>query len=447
MLPLIGRLARLGLWTFVAAGALGCGCDGGAGDGGSEDAGFDAGSDAGFDAGEDSGMDAAVDSGWDSGRDAGPDGGAEWVGLPGLPDGCVVERALRPGVLFAPEWTACGDSCLRLVHEGEVLRTFSSRAGAYDGARGYFVVVQSGVVAPGRIVILARTDGPALAAWRGPPASEPGVCQVGPVGLNATHIAFGIRVTVDRTREFHVFHASIPEARTVEEPIVVVDESLIGRSGANYFDLSSTTVAAQIQPGGFVLLLEDGAVRRLAGPTSEVPGSPHNVHVVGRAAYWVEWGRPHRLGYGSMELGTRLLHEAPPADVFAFGADGTAMAWTEVHDWMPPDGTYSRVELWTAPPATDPGDLAPRLVRELDIRTEARVGDGVYALIRQDGGHRLELYDLADGRRRTFEAPPATGFSFDPLYVSDEEVLLLVIADGGRTLFRIDPSALPYDGG
>jgi hypothetical protein len=116
LLPWATWALCLGMWGCEGSGAQ------------QPDAGSDAGSEAGIHAGQDAGLEDAGVS--ERTPEAGPtvDGGARsdagadpvgWTPLPGLPEGCVVERAEHPELLFNPEWVPCGDGCQRLVDPEE----------------------------------------------------------------------------------------------------------------------------------------------------------------------------------------------------------------------------------------------------------------------------------------------------------------------------------------
>lgn len=107
-----------------------------------------------------------------------------------------------------------------------------------------------------------------------------------------------------------------------------------------------------------------------------------------------------------------------------------------------PDGSYARLELWTATHTPDPSALAPRFVRTMTQRTRPSCGGGWYATLR-DPPRRIELTRLADGTRREWIPPEPYGVPSEPRYVSDHEMMLEVSDGRSRFLVRIDPHTLP----
>jgi len=438
-------LLRQAPWLVLALCACGCGTTPVAG-GGRDAMGDARAPDAGRDAPRDAGAPWRRDAGPDAGpQDAGPPDPAGWVPLPGLPDGCVIERAEHPEELLTVTWESCGDGCLELD------RGADPNAAAHDGERGYFVTgVHRASRHDPRIVVLAATEGPPLAAWRGPPAEAPGVCQIGPVAVSASAAAFGIDVFSDSWGNITpIYHAPLSEIGAVTEPVAVLDESVLrGANLVQHLAVSETTVAGDVQPGGFVLVLEGGAMRHLGGALDPlVRGIPAHLHVVGTHVLWEDWLRPVRIASGSMSDDATIFYEAASADVLSMTTDGTTLAWMQGYDWLPAEG-YGRVELWTAPYVRDSALLEPRKVRDLDGYTRAALGAGIYGIRRVSGGpQRAELYDLSDGRRRTFVMPDGVVLLFDPLYITPTEMLLIVSREGRARLWRVDITRLPYDGG
>ena len=211
--------------------------------------------------------------------------------------------------------------------------------------------------------------------------------------------------------------------------------------------VSDTTVAAEIQPGGFILVFEGGAMRQLGGALDPVVRAiPQNVHVVGTQVLWEDWDATVRVASGSISQAAAPFIDVDAVDVKSFRADGVDLAWMQAYDRQP-DGSYARVELWSSPHAPDPGSLSPRLVREMPVRTQARLGVGVYAILRPDPRRHIELYDLADGRHRVYMPPETTGVLELPLYITSSEMLLIIGRPGGSALWRVDITRLPYDGG
>lgn len=400
------------------------------------------------DASLDLGRDSSGDTAADTSLDAGPIGEAGWVPMPGYPEGCSIERATRPEVLFEPLWLSCGAGCQYLAPEPRFQRTFDT-VGWHDGTQWWFVVIQSSD-AQHREVIFAPDDGLAIAAWRGPGPRHPGVCQIGPTALADNAAAFGVRVLGEGLPDqFRLYHASLDDIGHVTAPVAIRDPSMgVGSRGVQDLSVSRTTVAAEVQPAGVVIVFEGGASRILGGLASAVPGNPQHVRVVGRTVWWEEWSYPISLVTGSLAQEATYFRRTVPDDVLVLGVDDGQMAWLEGYGWVAPTLPHERTELWTAAYTDDPAALAPRLLREVDSWGPAVLGGGVYAFYTSDVGGanvRIELYDIADGRRRVFRSPEGVGVADRPLAITADEMLLKGRFEGVPTLFRITLASIPYD--
>lgn len=374
---------------------------------------------------------------------------AGWIPLPGLTDGCVIERAEHPETVFTPVWESCGEGCEFLTDDARFTRAFDDAIGAHDGERGYFELLVGPRIGLGRIVVLAATEGAPVAAWRGPEIDSGNLCAVAAMGssVSATSVAFEVWLPGDGTPiESRVFHGLLSEVGAATEPIRVLrGDILAGSNSVQTIGVSDTTVALELQPQGAILVLEGGEERWLSGARDpDAPGIPQNIVVVGRDVFWEDWGSNVSVVHGSFGGTTSPLLLAAGGDVKGFGTDGTTMAWLEGYDRQP-DGAYARLELWTSVHASTPIDLTRRLVRNMDERAPRTVGDGIYAQYRNSGLQpRIELYDLADGRKRVFRAPAGSLVLGPPLYVTATEMLVKGVHDGLRTLYRVQLASVPY---
>lgn len=332
------------------------------------DAGSDAARDAGHDAGaRDAGMDAATSLPDAALRDAGPDASgwydeAEWQALEDVPAPCVVERARRPEVLYGAEWVSCGDGCERFIEDARYQQAYDSEGGWHDGTRGYFWVVARAWEDPlaRRMLILVTTDGEALGAWRGPSAfAFDGVCQVGPSAVSDGTAVFAVHTRIDGASRFLVYHAPVEEIAEQAVPFGALDDPGLTRVFA-----STTTVAVELQAAGVVQVFEEDRTARL-GRTPAVPGAAHEVALVGHDVFFSEYGARWRAAHGTIDQPATPWIDVPSADVRALQVDGESFAWLQCYD-RASDGSYGRVELWTAPYTNDPATLVPRLVREME---------------------------------------------------------------------------------
>jgi hypothetical protein len=366
------------------------------------------------------------------------------VPLPGLPEPCEIERATRPEVLFTPRWLACEaqpEGCQRLLLGFAREHSFT-RVAWHDGERGYFRLVATDV-GDRRITILARTDGAAVAAWREMPGGGADLdvnCSVR-LGLGGGYAALDAHYFDGRDRsrnQERIYHAPIHEIGQATEPI----GEIAGLSSSpQHLAVSAELVALEMQPASFVQVIRaTGEQRSLIN--DPVLGIPQNVTVVGDHVMWEDWPSPVRVAHGSMLDDAAFFHSAEPGDVIGFHTDGVDLAWMQAYQDIPGD-LYERIELWTAPYVRDAADLAPRLVRPLATAGPDNFGGGWYAWQRNDPA-RLEVYSIADGTRRVWYPPTGVTIQYEPLYVTDHEILL--IAGGDRRfepLWRLDPHALP----
>lgn len=430
-------LLRGGL--ILGLGALAVGCPSPA----PTDAGVDAGHDAGRDAGVDSGTDAGTHAPEDAGADAGVDGGPRdpgWVLLPGLPEACPIERAEHPERLLSIDWEPCPGhppGCLREVGRGVVTQP---RVGWHDGDHGYFFAIVG--EAP-RAVVLVRTDGVALAAWRDPPINPDDslVCAVHP-----TAVGDGYAAVVARSLDFDspstsrevVYWALIDEIG--DAPALGVIE--LGLNRGQWADVSRDIVAVEEQPGGVVVAMGlDGQMEVLF--SDEVQGIPQHARVVGEHVFWEDWADLTRIAHATLGNEATILHRADPGDIKHFHADEDGMAWIQGYDRPPgPMQEYARIELWAAPLAYDAATLEPRLVATLPQRGLSAYGGGWYVMY-VGSPKRLMVIRVEDGTQREWIPPEPYGVGHPPLYVSDHE-MLVASGDGTRGfLLRIDPHTLP----
>ena len=386
------------------------------------DGGADAALDAGIDAGRDGGGDAGRDAGWDAGHDAGPDdpGWEPWVSL----EACTYERASNPEGVLRVEWAPCPehlglDDCTAPTRAG-LLASF----GWFDAGTGYYRVTQND---PGNLTtrILLSVDGRTLAAWRYVRRYDNAVCSLD-MGLGDGYVAIvpGYFDGKDSSRHLEqVFHGSIELVNTLDVPVATISPGVQPQHVA----VSSEVVAFWT---GYWALGVDPISGRWTRLNEALPGTPQNVQVVGARVFWEDWADLVRVGFSDLSGPAALFHRADPGDIKGFRTDGQDFAWFQGFDRQP-DGSYARLELWTAPYTDDPAALEPRMVRPMRVRSASAYGGGWY-VVRSGDPRGYEIIDVRDGSRRWWLAP----VSEEPLYVSEHEIL----APG---LIRFDPRELP----
>lgn len=434
---------------------LSAGCAGvHTGDGG-VDAGRDAGRDAGWDAGRDAGRDAAFpDAGRDAGTDAGPrDGGPDdpgWVRLPGLPPECPIERATYPERLWDVVWEPCTDRAGTVVPGclSERRAGVMGIVNAWHDEHGTWLKMLGGdSLGTGRIVGIAAIDGPMLAAWHEPPIviDEDVYREVTAVAVGGARAVFVAQFidSADRSRSRIWMYVGTPETiGAAEEPVWVFPSGFVSR-GRTIHDLwiSDRMIALQPSPDGTLYTYRAGESYTLTG-RGTVTGLPQNIALVGDHILWEAWRGLDdvRLVHARWGEASRIWRDVSPGDTKGFGTDGVDLAWQQAFDRQP-DGSYARIELWTAPYRRDIESIEPRLVRTMDYRSPRAAFGGGWFAVRGPGPGRVEVFSLSDGSRRTFMAP-AGSVSMDPYYASATEIMF---RGAGSDAIRFDPSILPVD--
>lgn len=446
-------------WCWLLVG-LACAC------GGRETT--DAGADGGSDGGSDAGLDATFDAGVDSSRmvDAGPDApesgamdGAvddpAWVALPGLPLGCVVERATEPERLFTPEWVSCGEHCSYLARDPAWGWIVDSTGGGVSEGRRYMQVSLSerGRTGAPRIVSLVDVEqNRVVAAWRGPSLRAEVTCAISNLGVGEGHVAFALQMFDATREEAWVFHGPIETMKDVEEPVRKIrDEELPGYGNAlQRVYASSTTAAFEVQPLGEVWIVEGGELRRRAGVRSAVPGNPQSLALFGRHVLWNEWRTDVRIAQATFDEEASVYFEVEGARV-VFKSDGRDLAWVQ-GAWIEGEGFVGPVELWTARYERDSGLLEPRRVMEnYPYSFLGVVGGGDWVISSSPDNEHRELINLETGSRRRVFAHPQAIWLRPPVWVTGDEIGQVGRwrAEGGvifDTFFRLSTEgATPID--
>lgn len=378
----------------------------------------------------DSSLDATTT---DSGADNGDPG---WVEIPDLPDRCGIERARHPERLFIPAWRECGDGCTYLAQDPTFELHPTTAGGVSSTLEVTFVTLTPrphGLGGPIRIVAAVGTDGRVHAAWR-----ESRRCSIGGTTYSDGWVAFAIRMIVSRDNFEYaaIFHGRLEEMTEDLLPVLTLGpDDLPGFGNAlQGIRVSETTVAFQVQPIGEVWLIEGGALRRLAGVRSEVPGSPQGVALVGRRALWNEWRQDVRIAHGTFEEPAAPYFGVDGARVI-FETDGTDLVWFQGYGWDG-SGNFTRTQLWAAPFVDDPADLRPRLVVDDFTGSWGSVVGG-NAWVEQHGGV-LRLVELDSGVLKVFPSPARGHTLGRPAWATATEVAILGLWDGTRTFFRFE---------
>lgn len=377
--------------------------------------------------------------------DVRPDTGSddpEWEALPGLPDGCTVERANHPEHLLRNEWIECGEGCEYLARDERFQRVVGRSTGWHDGERGYFSVVEGRLTEPEparhRIVTLVDTEGTVWGGWRGAATADEGACRVSLVSAGdnfafITVVVFLGDIEAVYTRETHVYAAPITEIGCVTEPIAVLGRDVVpAGSGLSRPSNSASLLVAELQPGSRLLLVQpDGEWQIYA--EEEVQGP----RVVGNDVYLEGLGAPFRR-IMRMRFGEEpsVMVEHADAHSTGLGMDGTTLSWQVARggsDWV----RAERIELWASPLPTSSTPLVPRLVRLLtpDLHsTYAEHFGGSGYVARQLPGTFVRL---ADGATTAWplNGDNGVGGNNGYLWISADEVATSAQSTGVRPSF------------
>ncbi|MCB9604828.1 MAG: hypothetical protein H6720_31290 [Sandaracinus sp.] len=415
------------------------------------DGGTDTGIDAGVDA-ADAGTDAGLDAERDGGVDAGPSD-PRWVAVPGVVEGCSIDRATNPASLARATWESCGEGCQRLVPDSAWTWRVAPNSGGRSEDQRTFVMLarERGVVDGPAATILfdAEAEAP-LFAMRYDDEGEDLVCQILSVAFGEGHVAFPLVMTdFGRSHEeTWVFHGAVDRPGELEAPVLrLADDELPGFGNVlqrSY--VSATTAAFQVQPLGEMWLVEGGVLRRRAEAGSEAPNSPQGPALVGRHLMWLDFGAKAKLAHATFDTPSEIFLDVPDADV-VFATDGVDLAWVQGYGWNDATGTYERLELWTAPYVTAPEALVPRRVLDDYAALDTRGVVGARRWVAVIGNSELEVVDLRDGTRTTMVLSSEHVMAAPPSWITESEVGVAGrYREGGRWVDSFFRLALPSEG-
>ena len=404
----------------------------------------------------------ARDSGTLDGGEADPG----WVPMPGLPDGCVFERAEHPERVFTPEWRtepSCGPGCDYLAPPpAGMLRAYDPRIAWYADGHGYFYGVQGHQGSDLNEVFLASTDGPAIAAWRYPlgPGRIAG-CAVSAVGYGAGDAAFVIDSRGgDLPYREYIYRAPLAEIGQVTEPMHVLDETDIvpgSSNGTSILLVSPRWVVAVLTPGDYYLFLDADTRLKVGGPGAPVRAGPPVALLGDEDLYWEDWSSGARVALGDSTGNEHyVLSRLPDAEIIGTSILPSRWAWLQAYDRLPSSSGWSRYELWTGPWPAAGEPMTGHKVTDVSKYNGGVGSEHTYAQLMADAGgvnRHIELWDLADGRHRVFDPPGGTasigwGVLDNPSYITDSEMLVSagnfdIGPSGPRTLVRVQLDALP----
>lgn len=399
----------------------------------------------------DAGPDSAGGSGRDVGadaadgqvvRDAGPGG---WVSIAdGLPSFCRLLRADHPEQLdeLRIHMSPCpGRSNCEL---SDALPLPSGQRPDWLAADGSMALGMLADYLGDTWFFVAPLDGgPPMAAYRSDAGSNPALwCGLGFGALAEGRVAMVVEYNDGASMHgAAVYVAPLAEAGRIERPLID-DRRTFSTLFPQGVWVGSTAVVVWT-PGGGLFDVSTGSVVFLPVRTPASLGTPPSVF--GAHALWAAYGDTQHieLGHAGVLGGVNYYEPAPGNEVEVARSDGHDVAWIE----GVVGSTASDFVLWTAPFVEDPAMLAPRAVRHIPIWTDPAVGAGVWAdaagpPIRPR--YQMELYDLTDGRQRTWDETDIVDVGI--LHLAEDLVVYKTpTPDTGRHLVRFDPRLVPYD--
>lgn len=393
-------------------------------------------------------QDGGVDPGADVGNDTGLDTGAtetgpsdasgldpEWVSIAdGLPSFCSLERANHPERLdqlrvhLAP--CAVRDNCT-------ISDPFPGLAPNWLGVDGTFAVGGTDGGDGWTWVFVSPLDGgPPLAAYRGGRSIDR-ICALGFGAIGGGRFAMATSYSHDGVRGASFFVSSLADAAHIERTFFDDHTDFVGSFVQGLYVTESAVVIWD--SGGFFADVSTGALV----PVDDASGPPSisdDASVVGNTIVFGAYASPPYIAMGQAGVtgGAAYYHAATGIEVHRPQFDGTDVAWVE----YPVGATTFPAELWTGRFVADAAAFVPRHVRSIDVVADPSLGAGMWVVARgtPTDPHRIELYDLVDGRRRTYATPDDIAASHVLFIAADR-----VIYPHASQLVQFDPRLLPYD--
>ncbi len=368
-----------------------------------------------------------------------------WLRLEGLPDNCVIERAVHPEDLPGPGWRACPDTrnCERLdLREDDSYEARRARPWWYEAEETPYYGIDYGYDSKHAFFgIFRKDDNKAVAAWRGPTPLN-SFCTVTNIivkeGLAAMAVA-----TIDENGKglAALFRGSLEEIGKTATPFTALQGAYV--DGANHVSeiaLSEEILVTHHAVGGQLLVFRDGQTKEVARIDGGIVQRPA---VEGEDIFWESWGERVQLHRGSFDGPTEVLRAGSGFDVRGLAVSSTDIAWFEAAGERP---SYSRVELWTSRYAKKGEPLALRRVTEVaEYSTSTYTENGFFAFPTEDGS--LRIFELATGNSLVLTVPEE--FAFGPAYkLCREDVVACVVRRDDPytlcTLWRLDISQAEF---
>lgn len=375
-----------------------------------------------------------------------------WEPMPGLPDFCTVDRAANPEAVFRVEWEAFQfrgrdvPGVEAMVEPGYYPTGGIAGTGFHDGTRGYFAVYRW--ADPYVQVVFVTSDGLTPGAFRhGEFTVEGPRCTMEPVVVDRGASGFGLLSYEDDIldRQHRVYRGPREDLTAIGEPVAIFDAST-DRHRHSLRDLAfSQEATAVLLDSRFVARIDDEGIWYFSALESQ--GAPMPLlSVVGRDVFWADYEPPYRVAHASPDGEVELFLEAiDGSDVWGFRTDGVSSLWTEggtsTLGWAKRPG-----KLWMASYTTEPAEVVPVQVADMDKAYRGTWGDGLLAIAVD--WNDLLVYDLDDGSLRRFTPHRSLwGDLHQPLYVTRNEIVVMarVDHDDNTRVFRLHLDELEWE--
>lgn len=375
--------------------------------------------------------DAPLDAPTDGSIDGGPaDPG--WTQPPGLPDGCIIQRARHPERLSTVGATHdCGPGCARTE-----LGQWYANGGYWADGEAWLRLDSESLRADEYTTLLVDRVGRAGEAWTRPVSRGFPRCGVFGLAVGGERIATVVMFLAGDAGGASADYAFV--RRRAAAPVVAgLRVESVG--GVQEVAVSSDLVGLRIGSGEIAVAVDgETSARAVELPTRG--GAGFDISVTGSRAVFAEAYTEWRLLDWTPTTGTRVYYD-PPNDVGNPRLDGTTLVWAQFMDFV--GGMATRAELWTGEFVTDPADFAPRRVHRSVDPTRAVLGDQTYAWQVAPGpASELRVVDLATGTLRSIRAPDDVGCD-RILYTSRHDVAAACYVVGRvseRSVYHWDPA-------
>ncbi len=392
---------------------------------------------------------------------------AGWARPPWLPAGVQVVMSTRPSEVIPPlSWAPCGGTtagCLQLQPGAREIASqcpspMVYHSGAYRVGEGVYLAFRGYVRIAGRrwwYGALAPLEGPVAVAWASlyEGATLDTGLAVSLIPRNEasafTQIMYGLRQPGDLRVEWttwvrhgldgRIDHVTSHFAADESQYITVAGSSDLTSSAYAFAELTNAALVYDRGPTPRIYIL-----RGQAG--AEFHGQPilHGDRLF-RAVHIREDGHRRKEIWTTERSANEVrLLGGTSRSYGGFDTDGRSLVWVESPSFALGVFSVAEAEVWTAPYATRPEALHPRLLTRVApyyFGTVHVFRDGRY--LAGNGYGPFWLIDVATGAYRRLDALPADAYGF-PYFLSPTEAGFLTrvrMGFGCETVMRVPLSA------